>query len=322
MSWLVLTFEIDEAHAEAFGDALIDAGADSVSLEDADAGSAAETPRYAEPSPHAAYGEFALEQTPAAWSRNRLSALLDESADPVAIAAAAARAAGLADTPRYTVSRIADDDWVRRTQAQFAPLEVADRLWIVPSWHEPPAANAIAIRLDPGLAFGTGSHPTTRLALRFLARSLRDGSRCAAPRVLDYGCGSGILAIAAAKLGAAEVDAVDVDPQAIAATARNALANNVTLRACAPELLPAGEYDVVVANILANPLIVLAPLLVARLRPRARLALSGILAAQAAEVIAAYAAQVSLSVAEEEEGWVLLDGERRSAPVSAQGTAA
>jgi ribosomal protein L11 methyltransferase len=311
MPWLALTFEIDAAHAEAFGDALIESGADSVALEDADAGSAAEVPHYAEPSPHAAYGEFAPERTPAAWPHNRLSALIAEDTDPAALAAAAARAAGLPGVPRYTVARVADDDWVRRTQAQFAPLEIADRLWIVPSWHEPPEADAIAIRLDPGLAFGTGSHPTTRLALRFLARSLRDDRPGAALRVLDYGCGSGILAIAAAKLGAAEVDAVDVDPQAIAAAARNALANNVKLRACAPESLPPGEYDLVVANILANPLIVLAPLLVARLRPRARLALSGILAAQAAEVIAAYAPQVPLGVTEEEDGWVLLEGECR-----------
>jgi ribosomal protein L11 methyltransferase len=320
MSWLALTFEIDAAHAEAFGDALLEAGADSVSLEDADAGGAAEVPRYAEPSPHAAYGEFALEQTPAVWSRNRLSALVADAVDPAALAAAAAAAAGLPGVPRYTVARVADDDWVRRTQSQFAPLKIADRLWIVPSWHEPPEADAIAIRLDPGLAFGTGSHPTTRLALRFLARSLRDSPRGAARRVLDYGCGSGILAIAAAKLGATEVDAVDVDPQAIAAATRNALANNVKLRACAPESLPPGEYDVVVANILANPLIVLAPLLVARTRPRGRLALSGILAAQAAEVIAAYTARVPLTVTEEEDGWVLLEGERRAQTDSMRGT--
>ena len=193
MPWLALTFEIDAAHAEAFGDALLEAGADSVSLEDADAGGAAEVPRYAEPSPHTAYGEFALEQAPV-WPRNRLSALVAEAADPAALAAAAAAAAGLPGVPPYTVARVADDDWVRRTQSQFAPLKIADRLWIVPSWHEPPEADAIAIRLDPGLAFGTGSHPTTRLALRFLARSLRDSPRGAGWSVLEYGCGSGILA--------------------------------------------------------------------------------------------------------------------------------
>ncbi len=310
MPWLALTFEIDAAHAEAFGDALIEAGAESVSLEDADAGSAAEVARYAEPSPHAAYGEFAPEPSLAAWTHNRLSVLIAEDADPASLAATAAQAAGLPSAPRYTVARVADDDWVRRTQAQFAPIRIDERLWIVPSWHEPPEANATVIRLDPGLAFGTGSHPTTRLALRWLGRSLRDARRGAPARILDYGCGSGILAIAAAKLGAAEVDAVDVDPQAVAAAARNALANNVKLRACAPESLPPGEYDLVVANILANPLIVLAPLLIARLRPLARLALSGILAAQAREVIAAYAPQVPLRVAEEDDGWALLEGAR------------
>ncbi len=312
MSWLALTFEIDAAHAEAFGDALLEAGADSVSLEDADAGSAAEEPRYDEPVPRAMQGESSPERSPEAWRRNRLSALVSEGVDPAALAAAAARAAELPSVPPYVMSRVADDDWVRRTQSQFAPLRIAERLWIVPSWHEPPEPDAITIRLDPGLAFGTGSHPTTRLALRFLARLLRERPRGAAPRVLDYGCGSGILAIAAAKLGAADVDAVDVDPQAIAAAARNALANHVRLRVGAPESLPPGEYDLVVANILANPLIVLAPLLVARARPHARLALSGILAAQAAEVIAAYAPQVALAVTAEEDGWVLLEGERRA----------
>ena len=320
MSWVALSIEIDEAHAEAFGDALLEAGAQSVSVEDADAGTEAENPRYAEPRPQAAYGEFAFDHaSPAAWSRNRLSALLAQDSDPVAIIATAASLAGLDRPPRYAIESVEDDDWVRRTQSQFAPIRITERMWIVPTWHEPPDPRAIAIRLDPGLAFGTGSHPSTRLVLRHLDRIFPESARGAPVRLLDYGCGSGILAIAAAKLGATEVDAVDVDSQAVAASNGNALANKVRLRACAPDCLPAGEYDVVVANILANPLIVLAPLLEARVRTPGALALSGILAHQADEVIAAFAGRVSLAVTDEEDGWVLLAGRRQVPPAGRAG---
>lgn len=296
MPWQSLTFDVDAAEAEALSDALLAAGAVSVCVEDADAGTEAEVPRYAEPSWEA----------PPAWRRNRLSVLLAQATDARPIVERAARAAGLAAPPEFSVSDVPDDDWVRRSQSQFAPLAIGQRLWVVPSWHEPPVSNSAIVRLDPGMAFGTGSHPTTRLVLEFLARALRGGER-----VLDYGCGSGILAIAAAKLGASRVDAVDLDPQALQATAENARANDVVADAWLPEALPPGEYDVVVANILSNPLILLAPLISARVRAGGRLALSGILENQASEVIGAYGPVVALSASGREGGWVLLEGARR-----------
>jgi ribosomal protein L11 methyltransferase len=221
------------------------------------------------------------------------------------VLARASVATGAPPVSEPRVRRIEDRDWVRETQRQFEPIQVADRLWVVPSWHEPPAG-CVAIRLDPGLAFGTGSHPTTRLVLRWLASRVAAGHR-----VLDYGCGSGILAIAAAKLGAASVDAVDIDPDALAATVANARANAVEVGAFEPERLPPGAYDIVVANILAQPLIVLEPLLASRTRAGGRLALAGILAGQAADVAGAYEADFDLGVWAREEGWVLLTGQRR-----------
>jgi ribosomal protein L11 methyltransferase len=266
MAWLALTLDVDGARAEALSDALLAQGAQSVCIEAAG-----------------------------------LTALLAPDADPRAVLAAAGAAA-----LRFTVSRLEDDDWVRRAQAQFTPFAIGARLWIGASWHEPPAGVPAAIRLDPGLAFGTGSHPSTRLVLRFLERTLRGGES-----VLDYGSGSGILAIAAAKLGALRVDAVDLDPLAVEATAANARANGVALRAAAPEALPAARYDVVVANILAQPLMLLAPLLAKRSASGGRLALSGILAAQAAEVAQAYDEFFDIGSEAAEEGWALLEGRRR-----------
>jgi ribosomal protein L11 methyltransferase len=296
MPWQSLTLDVDAAEAEALSDALLAEGAVSVCVEDADAGTEAEVPRYAEPS---------WEASPA-WRRNRLSVLLEQATQAHLVLERAARAAGLAAPPAFTRADIADDDWVRRTQSQFAPLAIGNRLWIVPSWHQPPDTAAAVVRLDPGMAFGTGSHPTTRLALEFLAREIRGRER-----VLDYGCGSGILAIAAAKLGAGRTDAVDLEPQALQATTDNARANDVAVGAWSPETLPLGEYDVIVANILSNPLILLEPLISARARIGGTVALSGILEAQAAEVVAAYAPRVELSVREREGGWILLEGRRR-----------
>jgi ribosomal protein L11 methyltransferase len=274
MPWHALELEVAAAAAEALSEALLESGAQSVALENL------ESPRQ------------------------KVVALLAHGADPRQVLSEAARRAAM-PVPAYTLSDVADDDWVRRSQAQFAPTEIGARLWIGPTWHEPPPGR-LAVRLDPGLAFGTGTHPTTRLVLAFLERHLRGGER-----VLDYGCGSGILAIAAAKLGAARVDAVDVDPQAVETAADNARANGVALRAALPEALPAARYDIVVSNILAQPLIVLAPLLAARTVAHGRLALAGILDSQAAEVIASYAPWFRMQCDDVEEGWALVAGTRK-----------
>jgi len=272
--WLSIALELDAAPAEALSEALIEAGALSVALEPAGA-------------------------------RMRLEALADAGADAATLVAAAARAAALV-VPAFTASRVEDQDWVRRSQSQFGPLRISDALWIVPSWHAPPDAGATVIRLDPGLAFGTGSHASTRLVLNFLEKNIQPGSR-----VLDYGCGSGILAIAAAKLGAGEVVAVDIDPQSLATTKANAAANDVEVRVEPPESLAVETYDLVLANILAGPLIALEPLLAARARPGGRIGLSGILAEQAAEVVAAYSSDFETSIGAVEEGWALVEGVRR-----------
>ncbi|MBI1942275.1 MAG: 50S ribosomal protein L11 methyltransferase [Betaproteobacteria bacterium] len=274
MAWLSIRCELQAPQAEALSEALLEAGADSVDLE------------------------------PGA-QRTRITALAAADLDPRSLLARAAQLAGV-PAPEFLTGRVENEDWVRRSQAQFGPLRIAERLWIVPSWHAPPDAAALVVRLDPGLAFGTGSHPSTRLVLRFLERNLRGGER-----VLDYGCGSGILAIAAARLGAGEVAAVDSDPQAIEVAAQNAHRNGVALGVSAPGSLPAGTYDILVANILANPLIALETALAARLRRRGRIALSGILEPQAAEVLAAYSADFECAATETEEGWVLLEGGRR-----------
>jgi ribosomal protein L11 methyltransferase len=275
MPWLALTVEVDGAQVEALSEALLESGAQSVSVD-------------------------AIEAL-----RPSITALLGADADPAAVLAAAARASGLVEAPRFALSRVDDQDWVRRSQAQFSPLSIGARLWIGPSWHEPPAGIPATLRLDPGLAFGTGSHPSTRLVLGLLERTLRGGES-----VLDYGCGSGILAIAAAKLGARQVDAVDLDPQALEATEANARANGVAVRVAAPEALPAARYDVVVSNILAQPLMLLAPLLASRTAPGGRIALSGILQDQAPEVAQAYAGWFEIA-ASAQEGWALLEGTRR-----------
>jgi ribosomal protein L11 methyltransferase len=203
---------------------------------------------------------------------------------------------------------VADEDWVRLTQAQFAPVPITPSFWIVPTWHEPPSGADRVIRLDPGLAFGTGSHPTTRMCLRWIAGHAQPAQPW--PRVLDYGCGSGILAIAAALHGAVEVDAVDIDPAAVQSSQDNARANGVTLRCGLPDQA-AGTYPLVLANILATPLKLLAPLLCGHLPPAGHLVLAGILERQAQELTAAYAPWVDLVVTDREDGWILMTGRRR-----------
>jgi ribosomal protein L11 methyltransferase len=275
MPWLALTLEVDAAAAEAMSEALMEAGAQSVAVE-------------------------ALERP-----RPKVQALLRPEDDADRLVREAAHAAGFPAPPPFTTRTVPDEDWVRTTQAQFEPLEIGARLWVGPSWREPPPGRAV-VRIDPGLAFGTGSHPTTRLVLGFLERTV-----LGAERVLDYGCGSGILALAAAKLGAARVDGVDVDPQAVETALANARANGVELRAALPGALPVSRYDIVVSNILAQPLIVLAPLLAARTAPGGRLALAGILQSQGEEVAAAYRPWFDAAAAELCEGWVLVSGVRR-----------
>ncbi|WP_374277437.1 50S ribosomal protein L11 methyltransferase [Azonexus sp.] len=295
MAWQSISFLTDAANAEPVCDALIEAGALSASIEDADAGTPDEQPQFGEP------GSV---NTPG-WQHSRVVALLEPDADAAALLAEAAAAAGLPAAPEFTVETVEEQNWVQLTQSQFDPIRVSDRLWIVPSWHEAPDPSAVNLILDPGMAFGTGSHPTTRLCLEWLERNVEPGVS-----VLDYGCGSGILAIAAARLGAGRVAGVDIDPQAVEAANANAERNGVVADFADSAEALAGEYDLVVANILSNPLRVLAPAICAHVRPGGRLALSGILREQAEEIIAIYAQWLPLQVADVREDWVCLSGVR------------
>ncbi|OZA26013.1 MAG: ribosomal protein L11 methyltransferase [Hydrogenophilales bacterium 17-64-11] len=293
MPWQSVRILVDSKQAEPLSDALMEAGALSVSLEDADAGTADETPLFGEPD----------HPTAELWPHSIATVLLDEHIDVAGILAAAAKQAGIAVPAEYTIESVAEQDWVRLTQSQFEPIPISPRLWIVPTWHDAPDSRAINLKLDPGLAFGTGSHPTTRLCLRWLDAQLAGGET-----LLDYGCGSGILAIAAAKLGAARVDGVDIDTQAVAASRDNAILNDVTAHFCLPGELAPGQYDVVVANILTNPLKGMAPLLAGRVRAGGRLVLSGILAEQADDVMVVYRDWFVFDPPAIDEGWVRLAG--------------
>ena len=282
-----------EAQAEALSDALLEAGVLSVSVEDADFGTDDERPLFGEPG---------TEPDVQAWDRNRVVALLPDGADPAQIMAEAAEAGELdpALFQDWSLRDVPDADWVRLTQSQFGPIQVAERLWIAPSWHRdnpdvpgwtwmPPTAPSTSNSIR--LAFGTGSHPTTHLCLAWLEAELPAGAT-----LLDYGCGSGILAIAARKLGAGPTQAVDIDPQAVQSTVFNAQVNGVELDAMLPDGLKDGTFQVVVANILSNPLKVLAPMLAGRVAPGGQLVLSGVLERQAEEVAAAYAPWIAMSV--------------------------
>ena len=293
MGWQNVSFLTDAAHAEPMCDVLLEAGALSASIEDADAGTADETPQFGEPGSVNSPG----------WAHSRVVALFEPDADVAALLAHASAAIGLAGVPAWTVEDLAEQNWVQLTQSQFDPIRVSERLWIVPSWHETPDPAAVNLILDPGMAFGTGSHPTTRLCLEWLERNVSPGCR-----LLDYGCGSGILAIAAARLGAGSVAGVDIDPQAVEAARANAERNGVTALFADSAQPVAGEYDLVVANILSNPLRVLAPAICAHVRSGGRLALSGILREQADEIIAIYAQWLPMQVADVREDWVCLAG--------------
>ncbi len=293
--WLSVTLATDAAHAEALSEALLALGALSVGMEDADAGTDRETPQFGEPGSDLA----------PLWAHSRVVALFDRSADIPLIAAAAAGEAGLDTTPPYEIAEVAEQDWVRLTQSQFEPIRINARLWIVPSWHRSPDPNAINLELDPGLAFGTGSHPTTRLCLDWLCGHVQTGAS-----VLDYGCGSGILAIAAAKLGAGRVVGVDIDENALAAAAGNAERNDSRLQLLHSRHPLDMQFDIVVANILTNPLCVLSPLLAQRTLQGGQIALSGILSSQVGQVQDVYRPAFDLQVWAEKEGWSLLEGVR------------
>jgi ribosomal protein L11 methyltransferase len=293
--WVSVAIEVEAGRAEVLSDALMDAGAISASVEDAQAGTEFETPQFGEPG----------SPTTPIWALSRVIALFEPADDLTTGLANAMREAGLDPDTAISIEEVAEQDWVRLTQSQFDPIRISGRLWIVPSWHVAPDPAAINLELDPGLAFGTGSHPTTRLCLEWVEQHVGPGLS-----VLDYGCGSGILGIAAAKFGAKDVLGIDIDPAALTAAADNAARNGVVLR-LAHSGAPLDEtFDCVIANILTNPLMLLAPLLTSRLKSGGRLALSGVLETQAGQVIEAYARFLPLQVGAVHEGWVRLEGTR------------
>ena len=295
MAWLSVSFEVLAEHVEALSDALLESGAAAVDAAEAGGG----------PAPRQGILMDAGAATPRAWRRSALDVLVTPGVDPAVLIHAACARVGVAPPP-WQVREIADADWVRATQDQLAPVRVSPRLWIVPSWHPAPDPGAINIVLDPGLAFGTGHHATTRMCLRWLERVMRGGET-----VLDYGCGSGVLAIAAMKLGAARAVGVDIDELALLAARGNALHNRVVVDFHSAADAPQLPARIVVANILAHPLIVLAPLLARLTVANGRLALAGLLAGQVGEVRAAYQPWYDFEAPEEDEGWALVSGTRR-----------
>jgi ribosomal protein L11 methyltransferase len=300
MGWTEIVVEVARDQAERLSDALIKAGALSVSVEDADHGTAAERPIFGEPG---------MEPEQEAWERSRVVALVDTDCDHAALVAAAAQVGKLDIVPAYDLRSVADQDWVRLTQSQFTPIHIGKNIWVVPSWHDAPDPGALILELDPGLAFGTGSHPTTRLCMEWLETAV-------APQqsVLDYGCGSGILALVAKKVGAGNVIGVDIDPQALLSANENSLRNGCAIEYFLPDAFSQthpcdSRFDVVVANILSAPLMSMAPMLCARVADGGTLLLSGILSTQANDVVAAYAPYIALHIVGEIDGWIALSGQ-------------
>ena len=296
MPYQQASIPIGADRAEQFSDALMAAGALSAAIEDAYAGTDEEQAIFGEPG----------EENGQIWQRSLVIALFDDQCNVAAAVSAAAKECRLKVLP-YRIEQLPEQDWVRLTQSQFDPIRISGRLWIVPTWHDIADQSAVNLRLDPGLAFGTGSHPTTRLCLQWLDENIQ-----AADRVLDYGCGSGILAIAALKLGAAAADGVDIDEQAIVASRSNAEQNEAAARFFLPDDLPEAEYDVVVANILANPLRLLGGMLASRTRAGGRIVLSGILEEQAEELNGIYSEWFDMQPPVAEGGWVRLVGVRKA----------
>ncbi|RPD86981.1 50S ribosomal protein L11 methyltransferase [Neisseria weixii] len=295
MPYQQITLAVKDTIAEPLADALMEHGALSAAIEDAYAGTENEQAIFGEPG-------MPTEQI---WQQSKVIVLFGENDDAAAVVETATKACGLNDL-NYTTEILEDQDWVRLTQAQFDPIQISDRLWITPSWHDAPDENAVNLQLDPGLAFGTGSHPTTRLCLQWLDAQLKGGES-----VLDYGCGSGILAIAALKLGAGSAVGVDIDEQAIRASKANAGQNNVQAQFYLPDSVPEGQFDVVVANILANPLRMLGEMLAGRTKPGGRIILSGLLDEQIEELSEIYGQWFDIEPTEIDEGWARLSGVKR-----------
>ena len=296
MSWIEIIIELNEQEAERYSDALLTLGALSVSVEDADSGTDVEQALFGEP------GSIPKQ---CAWQHSRVTALLAADSNPAELMIQAANQCQI-EVPVYQTRPVAEQDWVKLTQSQFEPMLIGQAIWVVPSWSQTPSSSTITLKLDPGLAFGTGSHPTTRLCMTWLeAHPLHQAT------VLDYGCGSGILAILAKKLGAHTVIGVDIDPQAIQAATNNAAENDCDITFLHSTQIVLEQYDVVVANILTNTLCDMVNMLVSTVKMGGSLVLSGILERQAEQVIAAYAPFITLSVWQEQEGWVALTGEKR-----------
>ncbi|WP_037586812.1 50S ribosomal protein L11 methyltransferase [Stenoxybacter acetivorans] len=296
MHYQQIAIHVAEADTDALSDALIEAGALSTAIEDAYAGTDSEQEIFGEPG-------MPAEQL---WQKSVIVALFDEDTDIDAALSQAAASADIA-VPDYVKENVPEQDWVRLTQSQFDPIQISERLWITPSWHAQPNSEAVVnLQLDPGLAFGTGSHPTTRLCLQWLDKNLVSGSK-----VLDYGCGSGILAIAALKLGAGQAVGVDIDPQALRASTDNAERNQVSAQFYLPDDLPEEQFDLVIANILANPLRLLGEMLASRCQVGGQIVLSGILDDQVTELSEIYAQWFDLYPPITEEGWVCISGVKR-----------
>ena len=296
MPWQSVTLPATAEEADRLSDALMSLGALSVSIEDATAGTTNEAPIFGEPGM----------PVDVLWQNNYVVTLFEQHADVAQILEKAALEVDYT-LPQYAIDAVAEQDWVRLTQAEFDPIHISDRLWIIPSWHQPLDEHAINLKLDPGLAFGTGSHPTTRLCLQWLDQHITPGES-----VLDYGCGSGILAIAALKFGASTAWGVDIDPQAIATAGTNAANNNVCAYFSLPDSDLTTRANLVIANILTNPLLALAPLLADRCLPHGRLVLSGILTEQADMIIAVYDAWFDITQWRSDEGWICLAGVKRT----------
>jgi ribosomal protein L11 methyltransferase len=295
-----LVLRLPESLVEAVSEAMVDElDALSVSVADADAGTADE---------QALFGEPGMPAPREGWQRSDVTALFETEAQATEAATLLLAQDWAAELSVLALRPVADQDWVRLTQSQFAPVEITPRFWIVPSWHQAPPQAREVIRLDPGLAFGTGTHPTTRMCLRWTAQQA-PALAAGWSRVLDYGCGSGILAIGAALHGAQAIDAVDIDEAAVTATRANADANGVALNASLPDAAQ-GLYPLVLANILATPLKLLAPLLAGHVAPGGHLVLAGILERQADELKAAYAPWLALTVSDAEDGWILMTAQR------------